>query len=251
MSHRGVDPVARPDPERLNRPIEARVEELPFRATERFEDVVRERALAGISLASHSHPKPGEVARSDLADDRRHPLLSARGTPRPHPQSAEGQVDVVEDDAEIIGTDAVFFAKSSNGLSGGVHVSLRQCEHRAPARNRSAPDPRLAFARPDADAFFRRQPLDDLKPRVVASRLVGGARVAETDDCAQALLLLFLFSLFLGDHLALTEDLRLGGLSLDGLGLRSGDHFQGRVRDVDDDPLRVLQDRHALGRQDR
>src|SRR5881397_999643 len=156
----------------------------PARARPRRAPSRRARTARGRSRRarfSHASSVLRALRRPEPLDDRLHSLLPSRRAAGPHPELTERQIDVVEHDADLVGTDAILFAKSSNGLSGGVHVRLRKGEQHAPARDRSASHPGLALARPDPDALFRRQLLDRLEPRVVAGVLVAFARVAEAD----------------------------------------------------------------------
>src|SRR5207249_9689115 len=125
-------PVGEPEPKRLDRPADALFEQFPLAPVKRLENVVAEVvALPGIVLAAHSHPQARELVRSEPLDHRPHSALSPGGTPGPHPQDPQSQVDVVEADAEVFGTDAILFANSLNGLSEGAQERMQTREYDA------------------------------------------------------------------------------------------------------------------------
>ena len=130
-----------------------------------------------------------------MRDDRPQPLLPSRRSARPQAQGAERQVDVVDDDAELRGFDAVFLAKSRTASPEAFMYVCGSARSTGSSPILPRPDPRRALARPDPDSLLRRQRLHHAEAGVVAGRLVLVPGIPEADDGAQRLLLLFLLLL--------------------------------------------------------
>jgi hypothetical protein len=98
------------------------------------------------------------------------------------PDLAERQVDLVEDDEERVGREAVTVEELLNRAPAVVHERLRPCDRDTDVAERAFRDARLSGLRVEVETRTLGQPAGDLEANVVPRVCIAVTRVTEADD---------------------------------------------------------------------
>ena len=108
--------------------------------------------------------------------------MCPRSATLPQPHLAEGQVDLIEDDEQGVGREALAVEQLPHGSAAVVHERLRSCDRDAQITERALGDARLGGLGVELQACSLGQLVSDLEPNVVSRVRIAVTRITKTDD---------------------------------------------------------------------
>src|SRR5262245_59578670 len=111
-SHRGIDPVTKPAPERIRRAPERILEGLALRSCKGLGHVIGEVEVLRVSLSPDSDAEAREVGGAEPPDDRAHAVVPRSRASSPQPKRPERKLDLVVHDTELREVDSITLTKS-------------------------------------------------------------------------------------------------------------------------------------------
>src|SRR6185369_8251191 len=139
-------------------------------------------AVLGVALAADADAEAGEALRAEGLDDRAHAVVGAGRAARLDAQLADGEIDFVENDHQIVGRIEIRVHQQPHRIAGKIHVRQRLGHLHRAAADAALAGHRLLFVSADLDAELLREGVDDHPARVVARSGVTLSRIAEADD---------------------------------------------------------------------
>src|ERR1035437_171203 len=179
LGHGAAETVAHHRQDSSGGARQPRRETLALLSGERLEHVVHHAIALDRSRDADAHAH--EILGAQRIGDGEHALLSGRAAAAFEPQSAERQVDVIVDDDEILGRDAVLAQQVHRRAPREVHVRLRPRGDDVVGLDDPLANPGRALAALAPEAAARLQLVEAHPAEVVPGARVLTAGVAEAD----------------------------------------------------------------------
>src|SRR5574341_402457 len=178
--HRGAETLGNRHLHGVGGALDARLRHRRFVAREPRQHEVR--GVGPFRRAADPDTQPRELGRPQRLDDGSQPIVSPGAAFGPEPEAAERQIDVIHDDEDVLGPQAMPAAEIPHGFSAHVHVRERPGQQDTAAADRPATNLREAFVLVDPDAGAAGEARDDLPADVVARPPVATPWIPQSDD---------------------------------------------------------------------